>query len=246
VLPTRCKRWQCPECGSRRQRQFIKRISQRPAKGYFATFTVDRDGSASRENIKRLNKCWRPLSQWLKRNAALSDTTWVNEIGSAHGRIHKHAVLSCSRFDYREARAAVVRAGFGAVCNFQPIKLGQAGANTYVSKYLGKNLAGPEWPKYARRCQTTIPAEKTTHEFTFEKLKLPPWIGEWQELRANKTIDSALFAENMRLEREAQTWTPQLELPLTSTTEEKVHHTTEGWIDGQTDESVSRGPPDSS
>jgi hypothetical protein len=204
------------------------RIAQRRAKGYFATFTIDGDGSASRENIKRLNHCFSPLSQWLKRRANLTDTTWVNEIGAEHGRIHKHAVLHCDRFDYNEARAAVVRAGFGQVVNFQPIRFGQAGANRYVSKYLGKNLAGVEWPRYARRCQTTIPAEKPEPGWKFEKLKCPPRIGFWQELNANDSAQRALFADNMRLEREAQMWVPQLELPLTLTKREKVHQPTEG------------------
>jgi hypothetical protein len=242
----RCKKWTCVECGPRRQRQFIKRISQHLMKGYFCTFTIAGDGSPSAENIKRVNRSWRTLAQWLKRNAALKHVIWVNEIGAKHGRLHKHAVLECSRFDYHEARDAVVRAGFGEVVNFQPIKFGQGAVNNYVGKYLGKNLAGVEWPRYQRRAQTTIKAEKVESGWVFHKFKLPPWIGEWQELNANDSAQRALFADNMRLEREAQTWTAQLEFPLTLTKEEKLHQPTEVQTDGTVDSESTRGPPDSS
>jgi|SRR5215472_11035624 len=246
VKPALCKSWRCGYCGPRKQRQWVRRITRRAIKGYFVTLTVDRGGELLAENIRRLNRCWRTLKQWFKRNAGLRNFSWTNESGSKNGRIHKHAVIECDGLDYREARAAVVRAGFGAVCDFQRIRFGSRGAHAYLSKYLAKNLADGEWPRYARRCQTTHPADPPEPGWTFEKKKLPPIVNEHQEIRANHSIDSMLLAQNLQLALEAQKWTPQLELPLALTTEEKVHHTTEGWNDEQADEGSSRGPPDSS
>lgn len=134
---------------------------------YMVTLTLEGEGSPSRENIRSINAHWRVFKRWLERNADLEDFTWVNEQGGKTGRLHKHALVKCSRFGYHAARRAVSRAGFGRVCDFSPIRTAR-GARFYVSKYLAKSLP-VKWPKYSRRCQTSIPAPKPTGEYMFQK-----------------------------------------------------------------------------
>lgn len=164
--PASCGSWACIDCGPRKVRRFLARIAP-PQWTYMATLTLEGDGSPTRENIRSINASWRVFKRWLERNVHLEDFTWVNEQGKLHSRLHKHALVKCSFIPYRRARAAIIRAGFGPVCDFQPVKT-QRNARFYVSKYLSKSLP-VKWPKYSRRCQTSIPAPKPTGEYMFQK-----------------------------------------------------------------------------
>lgn len=168
-VPKYCSSWRCARCGPRKQRRFAHRISECAEWKYFVTLTVQGDGSLSTDNNKKLNRSWRTLWQWLKRNAKATKFTWVNELGSLNYRLHKHAVISCKRFDYSRARKAVLRAGFGPVCDFQRIRKGAGAATKYVSKYLSKTLATKLWPRFSRRCQTNLPKSVASPGWTFFK-----------------------------------------------------------------------------
>ena len=136
------------------------------------TFTLEGDGSPTKENIKAINAHWRIWKRWAERNAKLEDFVWVNEQGSKTGRLHKHALVRSSRFGYRAARRAILRAGFGRVCDFSPIRT-QRAARFYVSKYLAKSLP-VKWPRYSRRCQTNIREVKSAEKWVLQKwLRLP-------------------------------------------------------------------------
>lgn len=137
-----------------------------------ATFTLEGDGSPTKDNIKAINAHWRVFKRWLERNVGLEAFTWVNEQGGLNGRLHKHALVKCNFISYRRARRAVSRAGFGRVCDFSPIKTAR-GARFYVSKYLAKSLP-VKWPRYSRRCQTSCPKAPSTGEYMLQKfLRLP-------------------------------------------------------------------------
>lgn len=177
-FPAGCNSWACVDCGPRKVRRFLQRIAP-PAWNYMATFTIEGDGSPTKENIKAINAHWRIFKRWLERNCKLEAFTWVNEQGGERGRLHKHALLRCNRISYRRARAALLRAGFGRVCDFSPIR-NPRGARSYVSKYLSKSLP-TKWPRYSRRCQTSCPSIKPSGEYMLQKwLRLPYRLTSFQ------------------------------------------------------------------
>lgn len=202
VRPAPCGSWNCVDCGPRKSRRFQARIA--PSKwSYMVTLTLDGEGSASTANVKRLNRNWRVFKRWLQRSAKLRDFAWVNEQGKKHGRIHKHALVQSSTFSYRRARAAVLRAGFGPVCDFSRVR-SQRAVRSYVSKYLTKSLA-VRWPKYSRRCQTSLPATKSNEAWAFQPaLK---GIPAFQHLpRFDEVAALAIEQRNAEFERNHESW----------------------------------------
>jgi hypothetical protein len=164
VLAAPCKKWSCPACGPRAARRFIARVQRTPRFTYFITLTSKPgQGSVNRQSVKNFNACWRSFAQWLKREVGLNHVTWTLEQGEKTGHLHRHALIDTNRsFSYKRARAALVRTGHGAVCDFKPSRSArsvQAGAR-YLGKYLGKSLSDQKhaWPRYTRRCQTSTPA----------------------------------------------------------------------------------------
>lgn len=197
--PAGCGSWSCVDCGPRKVRRFLKRIAP-PAWTYMVTLTLEGDGEATKDNIKAINAHWRVWQRWLQRNHKLEHFTWVNEQGSQTGRLHKHALVKCSRFGYRAARRAVTRAGFGRVCDFSPIRTAR-GARFYVSKYLAKSLP-VKWPRYSRRCQTSCPQEKSSEKWILQK-----WLRFRNPTSPQRVWHEVAFQEamNNELERDALT-----------------------------------------
>ena len=133
------------------------------------TFTMRGDASLTRENLADLQHSWRVFSRWLARTRtrercahrfryanAIGARTWVRELGEVGGRLHLHVLLEIPFLCYFCVREAVIRAGFGVVCDIQRVR---GAASGYVSKYLAKSASDPRWRrlKGARRCQTTVP-----------------------------------------------------------------------------------------
>lgn len=212
MFVARCKRWACAECGPRRVRRFVKRIAP-AAWRYMVTLTVlGDDGVPHADNIKKLNHRWRSFSRWLKRNYGLHNYVWVNERGELHGRLHKHVLVESDYIEYGEAQEAAKRDGLGKV-NFRPVE-SQRKARWYVSKYLSKSLDGKQWPKCSRRCQTTVPAEKSDEKFMFQRARICrplSWSAHWALERAT---DEWLERECEREIAIAAGWSPQLSLNL--------------------------------
>lgn len=215
LIPARCKKWSCKFCGPRRARRFVARVLKTPSLSYFVTLTsVPHDEYLAREHVKRFNACWRSWLQWLKREVGVSDCSWVLERGNKSGHLHKHALLTTGRsFSYKRARAAIVRCGLGAVCDFQRISGNRRAAN-YLAKYLQK-ADGAEWPwpRYTRRAQTSqpdFPREPST--FTFIQRPLKQW-------RRRPERDIPLIHE-FWLAWEMPGW----QLPIALNHEEKVRH----------------------
>ncbi len=174
VAAARCKKWSCATCGPRAARRFIARVLRTPRFTYFITLTSKpHDPYLTREQVRSFNACWRSFLQWLKREVGIGDVTWVLERGEKTGHLHRHALIDTSRsFSYKRARAALVRTGHGAVCDFKPSRSqqsAQAGAR-YLGKYLAKSLPDHRsaWPRYSRRCQTSTPnLPRTASSFVF-------------------------------------------------------------------------------
>lgn len=182
LLPARCKKWSCKFCGPRRARRWIARIRRAARVDYFITVTARPHGAVTRELVKKFNASWRSWLQWLKRELKVGDVSWTLEQGSKSNHLHRHALIQTGRsFSYKRARAALIRSGHGAVCKFVPIKSSRsatAGAG-YIAKYLGKSLGehSTQWPRYARRAQTSVPdlTEPSAFDFTFIKKPSIDW-----------------------------------------------------------------------
>jgi hypothetical protein len=163
ITNARCKKWSCKSCGPRKARRFVARVLRTPRFTYFVTLTAKPHGEyLDAATVRRFNGSWRSWRQWLKREAGVGDVTWVLERGGKSGHLHRHALIETGRsFSYKKARAALVRCGMGAVCDFKPIKVAQSAAAgaRYLGKYLGKSLADhqTDFPRYARRAQTSSP-----------------------------------------------------------------------------------------
>jgi len=216
VVPARCGAWACPECGPRKVRRFAARVRRARGWSYFITLTLEGAAAPDCETIRYINRCWRTFKRWLQRNACVKNWVWVNEV-SPRGRLHKHAMVACSRFDYSRARDAVVRAGFGSVCDFQRVR-GAVRVASYIAKYLSKTLPRGAWPRYARRCQTSVPEARPEDVWLFKPKRLQPRI-TWQK---EAVYDREKEWRNAEAARAAAAWSPQLDLALIQ--EEKVRH----------------------
>lgn len=208
--PAPCGRWNCVDCGPRKARRFQKRIAP-PRWNYMITLTLEGDGTATPDNIKRLNGNWKVFKRWMQRTADLKDFAWVNEQGKKHGRIHKHALVQSSRFSYLAARRAVKRAGFGTVCDFSRVR-NQRAVRFYVSKYLTKSLS-VVWPRYSRRCQTSLPASPKRDDVAFQPALIQKgyratwWTEDAAErsaVAAANILEAQYIADSERRFREAQ------------------------------------------
>lgn len=198
-----CGRWRCTDCGKRNVARFLARVRHRHWY-YLATFTLEGDGAASKENIKRLNAGWRTWLRWAQRQQRRKFAfTWVNEQGSKSGRLHKHVLLDSGRIGYRAARAAVVRNHLGRVVDFQRVR--STGASGYIAKYLTKTLT-VEWPRYTRRCQTTEPRPEPEEGWTLYRRDTAwqrrTYFGTWMDdcnstFAANAAEREALEAEGL-------------------------------------------------
>lgn len=160
IYAASCKKWDCRTCGPRAARRFVARVLRTPRFTYFVTLTAPpHPPELDAPLVRGFNRSWRTWRQWLKRNAGVGHCTWTLERGSKHGHLHRHAMIETSRrFSYSDARAALVRAGCGPVCDFKRIKSKgsvQAGAR-YIGKYLAKHLGDAHWPRYTRRAQCSI------------------------------------------------------------------------------------------
>lgn len=162
LIPARCGKWSCRVCGPRAQRRFIARVLRTRSFSYFITLTSRPHAEhLTGEHVRTFNRSFRAFRQFLKRECGIGDSTWVLERGGKSGHLHRHwAVQTRKRFSYSRARAAIVRSGQGAVCNFKPVR-SKRGVASYIGKYLGKHLGDNLWPRYARRCQTSIPDNRT-------------------------------------------------------------------------------------
>jgi hypothetical protein len=198
------------------------RIAQR-SWSLFLTITIDGDGSLSNTNFRRLSKGWSNVKRWLRRNGyKVSDTTWVRERGE-HGtrRLHQHVLIAGETYiSVRRLRNALRRNGLGRWCHVSRIKT-QRQARRYVAKYLGKTLDRSAWPRYARRCQTSIPRSRAEPgRFLFEKRR--------RFVRArqadNDRMARALVRDEMECERIIAADHDWPQLPLSLTKKEKLSH----------------------
>lgn len=160
LIKAPCKKWSCKDCGPRAARRFVARVLRTPRFSYFVTLTARPHGEIYAADVREFNQRWRSWKRWLKRNVGVGHTSWVLERGKRTGHLHRHVIVETGRsFSYKSARAALIRSGLGAVCDFKPKRHGisvRAAAN-YLGKYLGKHLGDTRWPRYTRRCQTSIP-----------------------------------------------------------------------------------------
>jgi hypothetical protein len=184
-----CGSWACVRCGPRKVATWCIRI-ERGRWDWFLTLTLPGDGSPTRENFSRLGDGWANVRQFLKREYAMEDYTWVREQGERKTkRLHLHVLLRSRRIAAGRLRRVALRAGLGTWLHLSAVRSSRS-AKRYCSKYLSASAGECMWPKYTRRCQTTIPKAVAQAGWTFEKE--PKWHrATW---RSNQRYDDALAA----------------------------------------------------
>jgi len=192
-----CKRWCCPRCGPKKVASFVLRISPEPW-AWFLTLTLAGDGRPTRENFQRLAHGWKAVRQLLKRNYTLEEYTWVREQGNLRSRrVHMHVLVKSRRISARRLRSTAVTAGLGLWCHLGAIRSSKQ-ARRYVSKYLSKDVGKWSWPKYTRRCQTTVPRSPSLDAWSFEKRS------SWRCLRGSEQeMEVRTRIANNRMEDES-------------------------------------------
>lgn len=230
-----CKRWCCPVCGPRSARRFAARVRRTPSYTYFITLTSLPHGAVTAQLVKKFNACWRAWLQWLKRELTVGAISWVLERGKKTGHLHRHVAIETSKsFSYKRARAALVRTGHGAVCDFAPFRIANSGpaAAGYLAKYLAKEMAAPgRFPRYSRRCQSSTPVEKRDGDYDY---KFKAWGGHWRSTSQDSVLDSH------RMPRQLADDDPRV-LTIALNQKEKLHHGGSTNV-GTVDESGSPSP----
>lgn len=145
VVPSKCKRWSCNECGPKKARLLAKRIRQTPARR-FITLTVRPSASESPQDaLDRLNRGWRLIWKRLKREQGDNARGYIRivELTKA-GTPHLHIAVDSRFIHQRRLSRYAVEVGIGRVVDIRAIK-SERGLARYLAKYLTKShetLAG--------------------------------------------------------------------------------------------------------
>lgn len=221
TVAAKCNSWTCAHCGPLKCMQYRRRLNP-IAWTHMLTLTVEGsewDPPYTKEQIKTFNRKWRWVRQWLRRNVKSEMFCWVNELGDRRGRLHKHILLACARFEYAALRSSVVRAGLGRVMHFDHLRGGGRGGSSYATKYLTKTLSR-SWPKGARRVQTNAPSEASMG-WTFTALPRISWHPTWWSenrlasllARTNDASEAYALADDASYRQPGLNLTPREKLP---------------------------------
>ena len=166
-----CGRWPCPTCGPRRRRQWVStrcNLTQSYATLKFITLTLP--AGVAFGGYRQMQRGWRLLWQWLRRNYGLRAYVWVTEL-TQKSVVHRHAILDVDYVPQRALSNACARFGLGRITDIRAIK-GQRSVNSYVTKYLTKSSSAAAHPRYARRCQSSVRAVRaeSDHLWFFQRI----------------------------------------------------------------------------
>jgi hypothetical protein len=160
VFQPSCKMWSCPTCAQSNRAKWTMRIYHgaellinRGKTISFVTLTLPGHLDAP-GTLARWRRAWPSLSaRWRRASGENRDYCYVHE-QHKDGRLHVH-MLTTSELPQRWYKNNAAETGFGYMVDVQPVDNPLIPAS-YVSKYLGKGLAGMiyAWPRGWRRIGT--------------------------------------------------------------------------------------------
>ena len=154
----RCKQWDCPVCAQINRRVWAHRaaygaevLEAQGAALSFLTLTSHRKLNAE-QTIWVLKQAWPTLYKRVRRLDRDFSYFLVPE-RHKNGRVHLHAIIK-GEFGTRWWKDNAAGVGLGYIC--KEIECDSPGAaSQYISKYIGKQLAGQSWPARFRRVRRT-------------------------------------------------------------------------------------------
>jgi len=156
VFKSNCDTWECKECAARKSSQWVARavigcqeIGSRGITSKFVTVTTAEWYKTSAEARVAFPRAWNKLYCRLKRKNPQLMYLLTIEFGKKTGHMHAHFLTDAqqpTRWYKDNARSC----GMGYEAEVEDVEsAGKAAA--YVSKYIGKSLAGLELPAHFRR-----------------------------------------------------------------------------------------------
>jgi len=153
-----CKRWACPECGSRNRRFWTARaihghevLSPGDEPLYFWTITAHENVRAFDEGLRYWRKGWNSLYCQLKRRIEALAYMRVFE-HHADGAFHVHMITNGEPPDERWIKDAPRTKHMGYMNEIEQV-LSKYRSGFYVAKYLNKSLSYDLWPGNVHRIQ---------------------------------------------------------------------------------------------
>jgi len=153
-----CKRWSCPECGSRNRRFWTARtihghqeLATAGADMFFWTITAHEDVRDFDEGLEYWRKGWNALYCQLKRRIQKLAYMRVFEHHN-DGAFHVHMITNGEPPDERWIKDAPRTKHMGYMNEIERVR-SKFRAGFYISKYAAKALAYAEWPENVHRIQ---------------------------------------------------------------------------------------------
>lgn len=154
----RCKLWSCPACGPINRGRWIVRAYQGGAHLIsigaslnFLTLT-SHEALSPQGTLTAFRHAWDQLNKRVRRNCPAYQYILIPE-RHIDGRLHAHLVET-SGLGTRWFKDNGRECGLGYMAEETPVRSPE-GAAWYVGKYIGKGLAGYQWPKGFRRVRTS-------------------------------------------------------------------------------------------
>lgn len=200
VIKANCDEWECVECAARKQSQWSARailgsqeIASRGITLRFVTVTTAEWYKTSAAAIASFPIAWNKLYGRLKRQNPNLMYLMTIEFGKKTGHMHAHFLTDAqqtTRWYKDNARAC----GMGFQAKAEPVD-SDAKAAAYVSKYIGKSLAGQQLPPKFRRVRcsqnwTALPDLEATRQ-----------AGDFDWLVCNTTTSLWAATEQCQIER---------------------------------------------
>ncbi len=156
VVPVRCGRWTCPECGKRKRRRWERQAAAwARAKGLrrFATLTLDRSRIPEGVDLwDYLQGAWARLrTKLVERYGEAPSYVGVRQL---KGKDHLHVHCLFDRYIHQPwLKGAWIRAGGGSVVDIRWVD--EQGIAGYLARYFGGNVLDGGTPKGRRRFSTS-------------------------------------------------------------------------------------------
>lgn len=207
IVPARCKKWSCPDCGPRKARKLAARIMKTPCRR-FITLTVRPDPALSpAQLLDVLSASWRICWKRIKRAQGPRATGYVRivELTKA-GTPHLHIVADSAYIPQRQLSRWWQELTGSPIVDIRVVKTAR-GVSRYLTKYLTK----------AHDVITSRRKWSATNGFLPPDENTPPSLPEgadvWHWLKANlDTVQEAFAAAGWQILERAP-WPSALDPP---------------------------------